>query len=140
MSREPPAISGEEMTRLIRGSIPMSDAFHWEVRDVWRGGCLVAARFDDKHGRAGGTVSGPMLFTLADTAMYVSVLSVLGVELLAVTADTTIHFLRKPSPAGIVAEANVLRRGKRLIVVSVAMMREDDGELVAHATGSYAIP
>ena len=72
--------------------------------------------------------------------MYVAVMGALGPALLAVTANMTIHFLRKPTPAGVVAEANVLRRGKRLVVATVAMMREDDGELVAHATGAYAVP
>lgn len=138
--RRPAALAAAEIERAVRGTIPLAGTFPWEVREVWEGGSRVAASFDKKHERAGGTVSGPMLFTLADTAMYVAVLATVGLELLAVTSDTTIHFLRRLPPGSATAEATVLRRGRRLLVASVAITGDDDGELIAHAVGTYALP
>ena len=88
--------------------------------------------------RAGGTLNGPTMMTLADTALYAAVLTRIGLEPLAVTSDMSIHFLRKPQPAPLVATAKILRLGKRLAVGAVEIASE--GQLVAHATGTYALP
>jgi len=96
--------------------------------------------FDARHTRAGGTVSGPALMTLADTAMYLVTLSVVGPEPLAVTSDLSIRFLRRPAPARVVAEARVLRAGKRLVVAEVTMFSAGEDEPIAHVTGTYVLP
>ncbi len=46
--------------------------------------------------RPGGTVSGPAMFTLADVAIYLAILSRIGPVALAVTTSASIDFLRKP--------------------------------------------
>src|SRR5690606_4638155 len=46
--------------------------------------------------RPGGTVSGPVLMTVADVALYVAILGEIGIVPLAVTTSLTINFMRKP--------------------------------------------
>jgi hypothetical protein len=46
--------------------------------------------------RPGGTVSGPVLMTVADVALYVAILGEIGIVPLTVTTSLTINFLRKP--------------------------------------------
>ena len=88
--------------------------------------------------RAGGTISGPALMALADSAAYYLTLVHAGPVLSAATANLDIHFLVRPKPTDIVAIATMLRLGRRLVVSKVDLMSGDD--LVAHATVTYALP
>lgn len=90
--------------------------------------------------RPGGTVSGPTMFMLADTAIYVAVLASVGPEALAVTTNMSINFLRKPAPKDIIADCRLLKLGKRLAVGDVSIWSDGEHEPVAHATGTYSIP
>jgi uncharacterized protein (TIGR00369 family) len=78
--------------------------------------------------------------TLADLAMYMAVLAMIGPVALAVTTNLNINFLRKPGQADVIAEARLLKLGKRLAVGEVTMYSEGDPEPVAHATVTYSIP
>lgn len=89
--------------------------------------------------RAGGTISGPALMALADTAAYFITLAHAGPQAVtAATANLDIHFLARPKPADITATATMLRLGRRLAVSRVDCY--SDAELVAHATVTYALP
>jgi len=88
--------------------------------------------------RAGGTISGPALMALADTAAYLVTLAHAGPVPGAATANLDIHFLVRPKPDDITATATMLRLGRRLAVSKVDLMSGD--QLVAHATVSYALP
>ncbi len=88
--------------------------------------------------RAGGTISGPAMMALADTAAYFLTLAHAGPVASAATANLDIHFLARPKPVDITAVATMLRLGKRLSVARVDMFSEST--LVAHATVTYALP
>jgi len=90
--------------------------------------------------RPGGTVSGPTMFMLADTAIYIAVLASVGPQALAVTTSMSINFLRKPPLRALIAECRLLKLGKRLAVGDVTIYSEGDEEPVAQATGTYSIP
>ena len=90
--------------------------------------------------RPGGTISGPTMMELADFAMYVAVFSAVGAQPLAVTTNLNINFLRKPAQADLLAEAKLLKVGKRLAVGAVAIYSEGSDEPVAHVTSTYSIP
>lgn len=96
---------------------------------------------DERHLRPGDTVSGPSMFWLADCAFYVAVLASLGrggQE--AVTANMNINFMRRPSLSDLIAEARILKLGRRLAVGDVTLFSQGGREPVAHATTTYAIP
>jgi uncharacterized protein (TIGR00369 family) len=94
----------------------------------------------EQHLRPGGTVSGPSMFWLADCAFYVAVLASIGREAQAVTTNMNINFMRRPAPAEMVAEARILKLGRRLAVGDVTLYSAGDDRPVAHATTTYAIP
>jgi uncharacterized protein (TIGR00369 family) len=71
--------------------------------------------------RPGGTVSGPTLMSLADSAAYVLVLGLLGRAALAVTSSLHIDFLRRPAPGELIAEATLLKLGRSLITMNVLL-------------------
>jgi len=89
--------------------------------------------------RAGGTISGPAMMMLADTAAYFLTLAQAGPQVAsAATANLDIHFLSRPKPVDVIAVATMLRLGHRL-AVSTVNLRSDD-VVVAHATVTYALP
>jgi acyl-coenzyme A thioesterase PaaI-like protein len=91
--------------------------------------------------RPGDTVSGPLLMAVADVALYVAILSTIGLVPLAVTTSLTINFLRKPSARNpIVGVCRLMKVGRILVVGEVALYSDRKEEMVAHAVGTYSIP
>lgn len=88
--------------------------------------------------RAGGTISGPAMMALADTAAYYLTMAHAGPVASAATANLDIHFLSRPQPIDVTAVATMLRLGRRLSVAAVDLFSGED--LVAHATVTYALP
>jgi uncharacterized protein (TIGR00369 family) len=81
------------------------------------------------------------MFKLADFAIYVAILHELGFAAeQAVTASLTINFLTRPAPGDMLATACILKLGRRLAVAEVAIHPAGIDQMVAHATGTYAIP
>lgn len=96
--------------------------------------------YHEKHLRPGGTISGPTMMALADLALYVAILAQIGPVELAVTTSLNYNFLRKPGQSALIAEARLLKLGKRLAVGEVLLTSQGESELVCHATGTYSIP
>jgi uncharacterized protein (TIGR00369 family) len=95
---------------------------------------------DERHLRPGGTISGPALFTLADVGAYAVLLAHVGPEPLIVTTNLSINFMRRAPVAPLLGRCRILKLGKRLAVVEIAIVAESGGDLIAHATGTYSIP
>ena len=93
------------------------------------------------HLRPGGTVSGPVLMTVADVALYVAILGEIGIVPLAVTTSLSINFMRKPAAdRDIIGICNLMKMGKSLAVGEVFLYSEGIEEPVAHVVGTYSIP
>ena len=90
--------------------------------------------------RPGGIVSGPVLMSLADSAVWAAVIGVVGDAAMAVTVSLTIHFLRPAPPGDVVAEAQLHKVGRRLATGDVLIYADGQPEPVAHATVTYALP
>ena len=91
--------------------------------------------------RPGGTVSGPVLMTVADVALYIAILGEIGIVPLTVTTNLSINFLRKPSAdKAIIGVCKLIKLGRSLAVGEVSLYSEGSDELVAHVVGTYAIP
>ncbi len=91
--------------------------------------------------RPGGTVSGPTMMALADTALYVAIHATIGITPAAVTANLNINFLRRPAgDKPLVAVCKLLRVGKSQVVGEVSLYSEGNAEPVAHVVGSYMLP
>ncbi len=132
----------KELERLLGAEFPemFNAQTGFAVDAVWHGGGQVRKHFDPQSLRPGGTISGATMMTVADVAMYVAVLASIGWLPLAVTANLTINFLRRPLPRPLVAEARLLKLGKRLAVGEIGIRSDGEDALVAHATSTYSIP
>lgn len=100
----------------------------------------LALEYQPHQLRPGGTLSGPTMMALADTAMYALVLSAIGEVPLAVTTNLSINFLRRPKPEALIAEASLLKLGRSLAVGAVSLRPASEDEPCAHAVVTYALP
>jgi len=90
--------------------------------------------------RPGGTIAGPIIMTLGDAAMYAAILATLGRVEMAVTSNFNINFMQRPAPDDLIADARLLKLGKRLAFCEVRLFSAGSDDLVAHVTGSYSLP
>jgi uncharacterized protein (TIGR00369 family) len=137
-----PALNAEQIADLLHQEFPQAfyDGCGLTLERVDYGSVRVRRHFHEDYVRPGGTISGPTMMELGDFAMYVAVFSAVGPQPLAVTTNLNINFLRKPAPADLIAEAKLLKIGKRLAVGEVAIYSDGQEEPVAHVTSTYSIP
>jgi uncharacterized protein (TIGR00369 family) len=112
----PTLMTVDDLERFLAAEFPQ--AFHptsgLSIEAVWEGGGRVRQAYSEAFARPGGTISGPTMMALADVAMYVAILAAIGPVPLAVTTNLNINFLRKPARCDLLAEARLLKLGKRL--------------------------
>ncbi|MCP5160287.1 MAG: PaaI family thioesterase [Hahellaceae bacterium] len=133
-------LTAKEVETIIREGAPMARDIDLTVEKIGAGGARVRVPFNARNVRPGGTLSGPVMMALADAAMYAAILGALGKVEMAVTSNLNINFLQKPAPADLVADALVMKMGRRLAFCEVRVMSDRHDGLVAHVTGSYALP
>jgi uncharacterized protein (TIGR00369 family) len=138
----PPRLTRKELTGLLRAEFPeASNAMgNYEIDELWHAGCRLRYPFRENSLRPGGTLSGTTMMSLADFAMYIAVLSAIGWVPLAVTTNLNINFLRKPAARDLIAEARLIKLGKRLAVGEIGIRSDGEDDLVALATSTYSIP
>jgi uncharacterized protein (TIGR00369 family) len=90
--------------------------------------------------RPGGVISGPTMMSMADTSAYALILAHIGEVEMAVTTSLTIHFLRPCKQGDLVADATLLRLGRRIATCDIRLWTEAPDKIAAQATVAYAIP
>jgi uncharacterized protein (TIGR00369 family) len=134
------ALTAPEITEFLREVFPGS-MDNFVIEEVVPNCARVRMPFAPFRLRPGGTISGPSLMALADSAMWIALLGMIGRVPLSVTSHLDIDFLRKAEARDVVGEAKLLKLGRRLAVGEVHMW--SDGEphrLCARASVTYAIP
>lgn len=141
--RQPLPLTADEVTRLVDESFPgLNDGGRSVViESVADRSARVRLLLAERNIRPGGTLSGPAMFMLADFTIYAALIATLGPPAIAaVTSNLNINFLMRPEPADIVAEARIMRLGRRLAFAEVHVRADGATDILAHATGSYALP
>ncbi len=111
-----------------------------EIESVGPNTARVRMHLTERNTRPGGTISGPAMFTLADFSIYVALIGRLGEPAIpSVTSNLNITFLMRPPPRDVIAETQLVRVGRRLAYADVALYSDGGSEMIAHATGSYAL-
>ena len=129
-----------EVQALIRQWVPMAEDIDLQIEEIREGYSRIRIPFQEKSIRPGGTVSGPIMMTAGDTAMYAAILGTLGKVSMAVTSNLNINFLQRPDPCDLIAEGTIIKLGKRIAFCEVGVRSDGSEELVAHVTGSYSLP
>lgn len=132
-------MTAADVEAAISRNVASALGFEFEVTALPEEGAEVRMPFRDNMTRLGGTVSGPVLMTLVDIALYAAVVGHVEHGEYGVTGHLSIDFLNRPPQAPLRARCRILRRGRRQVTCTVAIESEGDGRLVAHATGAYAL-
>jgi uncharacterized protein (TIGR00369 family) len=137
-----PALTAEELTRLLSAEFPQvwSSASGLSIEEVWSGGCRLRQVFREQSLRPGATISGATIMALGDYAVYIALLATIGWEPLAVTTSLNVNFLRKPGHKDLLADCDLIKVGKRLVVGEVMIREAGEDEPVAHLTSTYSVP
>jgi uncharacterized protein (TIGR00369 family) len=128
----------EELQSVLLESFPGAEVPRVEAVDG--DAVVMSLPITDRHGRPGGTLSGPTMMMLADTAAWVAVMAQVGPVLLAVTTSLHIDFLRKPQLTDLMARARLLKLGRKLAVADVELFSRGSTELAAKAQVTYSLP
>ena len=131
-------LSAGDLQAILAASFPGADVPL--VDEVSGDDALVRLTVGERHGRPGGTVSGPAMMTLADTAAWLAVMAATGPVVLAVTTSLHIDFLRKPAMTDLCARGRLLKLGKQLAVCDVELFSAGTTDLVAKAQVTYSLP
>lgn len=135
-----PVMTARELEAFLSREFPQV-AEDFAVEEVLQNRARIRFRVADRHLRPGGTVSGPSIFALADVAMYLALLAMIGPEALAVTTNCAIDFMRKPvAEADLIAQARILKLGRVLAVGDVLVFSDGTEPPVARASLTYSIP
>ncbi len=85
-----------------------------------------------------GVVHGAVLFAMADTSMGAATVSVLEPGQACASIEVQLRFLRATAAGRITADTQVLRAGRRVVQLE-SRITDEAGELLAVATGSFAV-
>ena len=132
--------TAEQFNAIMEDELPFAHEVGMRAETIEERKAVLRMPTDERQLRPGGTVSGPAMMALADAAMYAVLLGAIGPVKLAVTTSFNANFLSKPQPGDLVAEAEILKLGKRLAVIEVALHSDGFDAPVAHMTGTYSIP
>ncbi|SAK41043.1 phenylacetic acid degradation-related protein [Caballeronia fortuita] len=94
--------------------------------------------YSDHLRHAGGVICGQVFMATADTAMVVAISHVLGGFQPMTTVSLNTTFMRPVKSGDVLITAHIQRRGRNLVFGEIGM-HDDRGELVAHATTTYAL-
>ncbi|MGI9644551.1 MAG: PaaI family thioesterase [Ilumatobacteraceae bacterium] len=136
---EPGVLTAAEINRMVEQHWDGSSDLCAEVGD----GYAVARRdVEPAVLRPGGFISGPTQFAIADAALWYLVFGALGrIELMALTSELSIRFLRPAQGSVLWARATLESAGRRNVVGTVHVWCDDrEHKPTATAQGTYALP
>jgi uncharacterized protein (TIGR00369 family) len=128
----------EQIRDHIATGLPLASLLNIAVVDASADQASVRLGVGGHATRPGGSVAGPVLFALADVAIYALILADRR-DAAAVTVDLTINFLRPAMTPPLIAIVTPLRSGRRLFTAEARIVEETTTRLIAQATGTYAL-
>ncbi|SLN35790.1 Thioesterase superfamily protein [Roseovarius albus] len=130
----------DELKAFLQSDFPQVSG-EFTIEDLGEMRIRMRLNVSERHLRPGGTVSGPSIFALADVAVYLAVLAMIGPQGLAVTTSSSLDFMRKPvAGRDLIAECRLLKLGRVLAVGEVLVFSDGDDRPVARASMTYSIP
>lgn len=142
MTAMPPrtGVTLADFDAIMREKVPFVGDMNVVTEELSGDRALLRLPFNERHIRPGNVICGPAIFALADIALYAVAWLVVPKADLAVTTEATVHFLSGAKPGDLLAEAKILKAGKRLLIAECHIRSAVDGALCAHVMGTYAMP
>jgi uncharacterized protein (TIGR00369 family) len=97
----------------------------------------VSLRAEERHLNPSGTVHGGVISTLIDVSMAEALNTVAEEDEQPFTIQITVNYMKPGKPGALTSTAEVRKGGERITIVEAEVVQEDDGEVIALATGTY---
>jgi uncharacterized protein (TIGR00369 family) len=135
-----PLITLGDFRAILTEDAPFADLFGLSVEAIGVGTARFRMTWQDTMRGPGNSIIGAATMALADLAIYGVVLGVVGKVPLAVTTQLNVDLVRRAPQGDIIAEAYLIRAGRRLVTCGVWLTSAATGAVIAHATGTYSVP
>jgi len=132
------AVTEHELEKIL-SEAPFIQAYGFQLHSVADGVCTLRVPYRETFERPGGIISGPVFMAAADVAMWLAIMTRLGIADPSVTIDMKTAFLSWAKQEEFLCTARVLRMGKRLIY-GIAECADKKGKLLTHHTITYIRP
>ncbi|MCU1461168.1 MAG: putative thioesterase [Acidimicrobiales bacterium] len=126
-----------EQTGSLAFSIPLHDHIGMKVRTLGPPAVIEVPLTDAIRG-AVAPVHGGIIATIADVACAAAIGPFDYSTEIPVSTELHVRYLGQPRTSPLVAEAEIVHRGKRIIAAE-CVIRDADGRQVARASGTYMI-
>ena len=137
MTTAPPSL--ERMQAILHEGVPLARDWGVEVLSAAGGAATLRLPCREVLLRPGNTVSGPAQMGLADVAMWAALLSVTNGVDESVTSTMTVNFLRPVGARPVIAEARIVKRGRRMVFGEILLRTEGQEEICTHITTTWAV-
>ena len=97
----------------------------------------VSLRAEERHLNPSGTVHGGVISTLIDVSMAEALNTMVEEGEQPFTIQITVNYMKPGKPGTLTSTAEVRKGGERITIVEAEVVQEDDGEVIALATGTY---
>jgi len=124
---------------IMEAGVPLAAAWGIELLEARDGVARLRLPHDPLLLRPGNTVSGPALMGLADVAMWAALLSTAQGEDNSVTSSMNVNFLSAAGPGPLIAEARVVKAGKRMIYGDILIFAEGHDRPAVHVTTHWVV-
>lgn len=135
----PAAPTPTALDAIIAEGVPLVSGWGAQVLAAADGAATVRLPYRADLLRPGNTVSGPAIMGLADVAMWAALLSLTGGRDESVTSTMTVNFLRQAGPNPVIAEARIIKRGRRAIFGEVIIRAEGSDDICTHVTTTWTV-
>ncbi len=128
----------DRMQSVMRGGAtapPIATLIGFALMSITPDEAVVRLEVTERHANPMGTLHGGVLCDIADAAMGMAYASLLADGETFTTLELKINFLKPVWRGVLVAHGSVVKRG-RTIGLAECDVRDDDGDLVAHATST----
>ena len=123
----------------MHAGVPLAAAWGIELLSAQDGVARLRLPHDPALLRPGNTVSGPALMGLADVAMWAALLSTAQGQDNSVTSSMNVNFLSAAGPGPLIAEARVVKAGKRMIYGDILIFAEGRDRPAVHVTTHWVV-
>jgi uncharacterized protein (TIGR00369 family) len=107
-----------------------------EFVDVGKGWAKMRIPFSDKLANALGTAHGGVLFTLADAAVSMALVTMMDKREIVTTVEMKINYLKPLAAGEAVAEARIIHCGETTALGDFEV-KDADGSLIAKGMGTF---
>ncbi len=123
----------------MHAGVPLAAAWGIELLSAQDGVARLRLPHDPQLLRPGNTVSGPALMGLADVAMWAALLSTAQGRDNSVTSSMNVNFLAPAGPGPLIAQARVVKAGKRMIYGDILIFAEGSDLPAVHVTTHWVV-